>query len=244
MADFPKEEDFQTPGWLLDGFTTALTGLPVEPFFKQTDSEQLASFLRQGIPGHRDGFADSYGRIGGGAMSNAHRSVAGLWLSILSFTCLLLFGCVTPRDLQEIRTDVSNQLSVLRTDIAQVRQGLETTKADVALLRSLGMVVDAMKGRLDGIQTTVQGLQTESESHRTAISTIRGDFREFKVAHEAVAKETDRLRGVVGSLEQGMIFQLQVEVNLARDRIKQLEQIIENLQRQTPPKEGASQPKL
>ncbi len=178
-------------------------------------------------------------------MSDYHRSVAGLSLSILGLTSLLLFGCVTPRDLQEIRTDTSNQLSAMRTDIAQVRQGLETTKTDVALLRSLGMAVDAMKGRLDGIQTTVQGLQTEAESHRTAISTIRGDFREFKVAHEAVAKETDRLRGAVGSLEQGMIFQLQVEVNLARDRIKQLEQIIENLQRQTSPsREGTSQPKL
>lgn len=118
-------------------------------------------------------------------------------------------------------------------------------KSDVALLKSLGVAVDTMKGRIDGIQTVLQGLQTEAESHRTAISVIRGDFREFKVAHEAVAKETDRLRGVVGSIEQGMIYQLQVEVNLARERIKQLEQIIESLQKQTlQPKEGGSPPKL
>lgn len=178
-------------------------------------------------------------------MSPYRRSVARLSVSLLGLASLLLSGCVTSRDLQELRTDMSNQLSAMRTDMAQVRQGLEATKADVALLRSLGVAMDAMKGRLDGIQTTVQGLQTEAESYRTAISTIRGDLREFKVAHEAVAKETDRLREVVGSLEQGMIFQLQVEVNLARDRIKQLEQIIESLQRQTPPpREGTSQPKL
>lgn len=118
-------------------------------------------------------------------------------------------------------------------------------RSDVALRKSRGVAVDTMKGRVDTVQSTLQGLQTEAESHRTAISTIRGDFREFKVAHEGVAKETDRLQGVVGSIEQGMIHQLQVEVNLARERIKQLEQVIESLQKQTPqPKEGGSQPRL
>ena len=178
-------------------------------------------------------------------MSNDHQAGNAIKGSFLSLLALVLFGCATQRDLQEVRTDVGNQVSVLRTDLSQVRQGLDTMQSDVALLKSLGVAVDTMKGRVDTMQSGVQGLQTEAESHRTAISTLRGDVREFKVAHEGVARETDRLRGVVGSIEQGMIHQLQVEVNLARERIKQLEQVIESLQRQTPqPKEGGSQPKL
>lgn len=60
-----------------------------------------------------------------------------------------------------------------------------------------------------------------------------------------MAKETDRLRASVGSIGQGMIHQLQVEVNLARERIKQLEQVIESLQKPEPSlKEAKPLPKL
>jgi len=62
-------------------------------------------------------------------------------------------------------------------------------RSDVALLESLGVAVDMMEGQVDTIQDTLQGLQTDAESHRTAISTIRGDFREFKVAHAGLSKE-------------------------------------------------------
>jgi hypothetical protein len=49
----------------------------------------------------------------------------------------------------------------------------------------------------------------------------------------------------VGSIEQGMIHQLQTEVSLARERIKQLEQVIERLQKATPQaKERVRPPKL
>jgi hypothetical protein len=48
----------------------------------------------------------------------------------------------------------------------------------------------------------------------------------------------------VGSIEQGMIHQLQTEVTLARERIKQLEQVIESLQKAPPQaKEGLRAPK-
>lgn len=79
------------------------------------------------------------------------------------------------------------------------------------------------------MQTTLQNFQKESESHRTTIGNLLVDFKEFRVAHEGVAKETARLRMSVGSLEQGMMQQLQREVTLARERIRQLEQTMENL---------------
>jgi chromosome segregation ATPase len=164
---------------------------------------------------------------------------------ILILLILLVVGCATHKDLQEVRTDVGNQLSGMRSDLTQFREGLESMRSDVALLKSLGVAVDTVKGRVDTIQGTVQGLQSEADSHRSAISTLRSDFREVKVAHEGVVRETDRLRVTVGSIEQGMIHQLQVEVNLARERIKQLEQVIESLQKTGPPqKEGGAQPRL
>ena len=101
--------------------------------------------------------------------------------------------------------------------------------------------------RSDAAQATLQGLQTESDFHRTILGNLRVDFKEFRVAHEGVAKETDRFRMSVGSLEQGMMHQLQMEVTLARERIKQLEQVIEGLQKSAPAeksKGGTATPKL
>lgn len=56
----------------------------------------------------------------------------------------------------------------------------------------------------------------------------RADFKEFRVA----------LRLCVGSLEPGMMHQLQMNVTLARERIKQLEQMIESLQKSVPAEMG------
>jgi outer membrane murein-binding lipoprotein Lpp len=160
---------------------------------------------------------------------------------------VVITGCVTTKDLDQLRTYVNNQVSVIRNDTAQSRQAVEALKVDVTLLKSLGIAVDSLKSQLEGMQATIQALQTDMESHRTTLDDLRIDFKEFKVAHEGVAKETDRLRMSVVSLEQGMMHQLQIEVTLARERIKQLEHMIERLQQATPPekeKEGSAAPKL
>ncbi len=160
-------------------------------------------------------------------------TVALLLLAVVSTT-----GCATTKDLDVLRAQVNDQVSVIRTEGTQSRQIVEGLKTDVTLLKSLGVAVDSLKSRLDGMQSTVQALQNEAESHRTTIGNLRLDFKEFKVAHEGVAKETDRLRLSVGSLEQGMLHQLQMEVTLARERIKQLEQVIESLQKSGPMERG------
>ncbi len=169
-----------------------------------------------------------------------------LW-SLLAVLTFLSMGCATSKELDALRSQVGDQVAALRSDVGQARQSVDTLRTDVTLLKSLGVALDAVKGRVDGMQASLQSLQSKAESHRTTLSNLRGDFREFKVAHEGVAKETDRLRTTVGSIEAGMIHQLQVEVNLARERIKQLEQVIEALQKTPPPakdKEGAAAPKL
>jgi chromosome segregation ATPase len=169
------------------------------------------------------------------------------WLGLALGGLVLTVGCASSKDLDQLRAQVNDQLSVVRNDAAQSRQAVDALKTDVTLLKSLGVVVDNLKSRLDGVQATVQALQTEAESHRTTLGSLRVDLKEFKVAHEGVAKETDRLRMSVGSLEQGMMHQLQMEVTLARERIKQLEQMIESLQKAVPlekGKDGSTLPKL
>ncbi len=175
---------------------------------------------------------------------NRGRGMFGIGL----FTLFMLSsGCATTKDLDQLRTQLSDQLTTVRAESAKSAQAVDTLRTDVSLLKSLAVAVETVKGRVDGVQTAVQGLQSEAESHRAALGNLRGDFREFKVAHEGIARETDRLRVSVGSLEQGMMHQLQTEVNLARERIKQLEQVIESLQKPSPPKEKekeGGQPRL
>ena len=69
------------------------------------------------------------------------------------------------------------------------------------------------------------------------------DFKEFRVAHEGIAKETDRLRMSVGSLQQDMMHQLQMKVRLSRERLKQLEQVIESLQKNSPAEKARTEPR-
>jgi chromosome segregation ATPase len=166
------------------------------------------------------------------------------WLGVVTLLALMAAGCATTKDLNTLRAQLSEEVAAVRMEAAQSRQNVEALKTDVTLLKSLGIAVDTMKGRLDGLQATVQGLQTEAESHRATLTSLRDDFKAVKVAHEGVARETDRLRMSVGSIEQGMIHQLQTEVTLARERIKQLEQVIESLQKAPPQaKEGLRPPK-
>lgn len=167
----------------------------------------------------------------------------GLWGCV----AVLASGCATTKDLDTLRAQVMDQVAAVRSDAAQSRQAVELLKTDVVLLKSLGVAVDTLRSRLDAVQMTGQALQTEVETHRAMLNNFRVDFKEFRVAHEGVAKETDRLRMSVGSLEQGMLHQLQTEITLARERIKQLEQVIENLQKTSPAekgKEGTAPPKL
>lgn len=52
---------------------------------------------------------------------------------------------------------MSEEIPAVRNKAVQSRQSVEALKTDVTLLKSLGVAVDAMKGRLDGLQATVTG---------------------------------------------------------------------------------------
>jgi septal ring factor EnvC (AmiA/AmiB activator) len=116
---------------------------------------------------------------------------------------LLTTGCATTKDLDTLQTQLSEQVAAVRVEAAQSRQAVEALKTDILLLKSLGIAVDNLKNRFDATQTTLQG----------------------------VAKETDRLRTNVGALDQGLAHQLQMEMTLARERVKQLEQLIDSLKK-------------
>ena len=149
---------------------------------------------------------------------NSPLSCAIGW-GLVGLVLLLALGCATTKDLDTLKAQLNDQVAAARSDAAQSRQAVEALNADIMLLKSLGGAVDSLKIRFDAAQATLQG----------------------------VTKETDRLRMSVGSLELGLMHQLQMEVTLAQERIKQLEQHIENLQKISPTekgKEGAATPKL
>lgn len=136
--------------------------------------------------------------------STAGRAVSdALGWSLAGLAILLASGCATTKDLETVQTQLSEQVATARTEAAQSRQAVESVKADILLLKSLGIAVDNLKARLDASQGTLQG----------------------------VAKETDRLRLSVGSLEQGLLHELHMEMTLARERVKQLEQLLESLKK-------------
>lgn len=147
------------------------------------------------------------------------RSVSGVmcW-ALAGLAVLLVPGCATTKDLDALQTQLNEQVAAVRVEATQSRQAVEALKTDILLLKSLGIAVDNLKNRFDATQTTLQG----------------------------VTKETDRLRMSVGSLEQGLVHQLQMEVTLARERVKQLEQLIESLKKiglVEKDKDGTSMPK-
>jgi hypothetical protein len=148
---------------------------------------------------------------------------------LVGLAVLLASGCASTKDLDTLRTQLNDEVATVRSDTAQSRQDVDALKTDVVLLKSLGVAVDSLKGRLDVAQATLQEMQTESDFQRTILGNLRVDFKEFRVGQEGVAKETDRLRMSVSSLEQGMMHQLQMEVTLYQERIKQPEQVMESL---------------
>jgi len=133
-----------------------------------------------------------------------NRSVPGAscW-ALAGMAVLVAPGCATTKDLDALQTQLSEQVAAVRVEAAQSRQAVETLKMDILLLKSLGIAVDNLKNRFDATQTTLQG----------------------------VAKETDRLRTNVGALDQGITHQLQMEMTLARERVKQLEQLIDSVKK-------------
>lgn len=141
---------------------------------------------------------DSFCRRATSARTQAAQSS---WFAWGAFPLLLLVGCATRGDLDAVRVEVTSQVSSLRNDLDQTRQNLDTIKTDIALLKTLGVTLETLRGRVETMQDTVTSLQTEADSHRNLLGTLHGDVREVKVAHEGVARETDRLRVAVGSLE-------------------------------------------
>jgi chromosome segregation ATPase len=154
--------------------------------------------------------------------TNSFSSV--LSLAVISLVSMVATGCATSKDVNALRAEVNNQVATIRSDVAQTRQGVEAVKvdaaqtrrdveavrvdatqtrrdveavkADVVQVKALGVAVNSLKSRLDGVQWTVQELQTEAGTQRTTL-----------------------------------IQQLQVEVTLARERIKQAEELIDQLKK-------------
>ena len=131
-------------------------------------------------------------------------------LSGILLVSMVATGCATSKDVDALRAEINDQVVSIRSDTAKTRQGVEAVKvdaaqtrrdvdavkADVAQVKALGATVSSLKNRLDSVQSTVQGLQTESGAQRTTL-----------------------------------MHQLQLDVMLARERIKQAEELLDQLQK-------------
>ncbi|MGQ0694484.1 MAG: hypothetical protein ACT4OL_02775, partial [Nitrospiraceae bacterium] len=69
-------------------------------------------------------------------------------------------GCATTKDLNILRAQMSDQVAAVRNDVVQSLQAVEGLKTDLTSPKFLGMAPDQLKGRFDGLQTTLQSLQT------------------------------------------------------------------------------------
>lgn len=144
--------------------------------------------------------------------------------------------------LATIRQEMKSSLSRLQDQVAelsQVRQELEAVRADIALLKPLGMALDAVQERLDAANAVIASLQTETEKHRTLLEGLEGKVQDIHALQEHISQETQQLRDLVQLIEQGVIHRLQIEVNLARDRIHQLQQVLDQFPHTTKDKDAA-----
>lgn len=131
--------------------------------------------------------------------------------------------------LAQVRSDVHASLERLReqvTALGKLREDLENVRADVALLKPLGMVLDSVQERLEATHGVIEKLKAEAQTHQAAIAKLEGNIQDVQALQEEIAKETQRVEAVIGEIGEGIIERLRMEMTFAKDRIQQLEQVL------------------
>lgn len=155
----------------------------------------------------------------------------GISYVILVVLCtLVIVGCATRGDIREVRSDLEGQLSETQKALDQLNRELENMKADITLLKSLGVAVENTQEQVKTTQIALKSLETEAGTHQSAIEDLSGQVQNFKSSQEGLKRETARLRALVAIMEKEMIEQLQTEVNLTRQRLRQLEGVIKRIE--------------
>jgi outer membrane murein-binding lipoprotein Lpp len=131
--------------------------------------------------------------------------LAAIWLVSMVAT-----GCATSKDVDALRVEMNDQVATIRSDAAQTRQGVEAVKVDAAQTRR---DVEALKA--DVVQVKSLGVAINSLKSRldSVQSTVQG------------------LQMEAGTQRTTLMHQLQAEVTLARERIRQAEELIDQLQK-------------
>ncbi len=174
----------------------------------------------------RHGFADSPR-----GSRRCFKEVGRIGYVILVVLCtLVIVGCATRGDIREVRSDLEGQLSETQKALDQLNRELENMKADITLLKSLGVAVENTQEQVKTTQIALKSLETEAGTHQSAIEDLSGQVQNFKSSQEGLKRETARLRALVAIMEKEMIEQLQTEVNLTRQRLRQLEGVIKRIE--------------
>lgn len=145
-------------------------------------------------------------------------------------------------ELSAVRKDVDTALTQLdehRATLTKVRQELERVRTDLALLKPLGIALENVQARLDTTHSLVNALKAETESQRETIAQLGEEVQDVRAAQEAIQQETEHVKAVVEEIGAELVQRLRLELNYARERLHQLEQVLNRF----PKKERAGEPK-
>ncbi len=132
-------------------------------------------------------------------------SLAVIWLVSMAAT-----GCATNKDVDALRAEVDDQVATIRSDTVQTRQGVEAMKVDAAQTRRDVEAVKADVVQVKALSVAVNSLKSRLDSVQSTVQELQTD---------------------AGTQRTTLIQQLQVEVTLARERIKQAEDLIDQLKK-------------
>ena len=169
-----------------------------------------------------------------GQIQASHQQLEGMARQVGTMqTRLDRLGTEQTARIEAIRQTVGTSLADLQRQVAtltQLRKDVQDVRADVALLKQIGVALESIKGQLDTTTATVDNLRAEAKTQESAIASLQSELQEFKSVQEAITKETVRLHSVIGTIGQGVTHGLQVELNLARERVAKLEEALKRFQ--------------
>lgn len=157
---------------------------------------------------------------------------------------------VVKQEVQEVRQDLRQLTAQHQTQLwevqSQVKSGLkrldqqvdalekvwrelENVRTDVSLLKPLGIALDKVQERLETAHGVLKALKAETAAQRETVSTLEGNVQDIQALQEYLQSATERLRAVVGEIGEEIVQRLNLEMNYARDRLHQLEQVLDRL---------------
>jgi chromosome segregation ATPase len=112
--------------------------------------------------------------------------------------------------------------------LEKVWRELENVRTDMSRLKPLRRVLDQVQEQLETTDGVINALKTDTAAQKATISKLEGSMLDIQALQKHLQGATDRLRAVVGEIGEGMVQRLKLEMRYARDRLYQLEQVLDH----------------